>query len=157
MANLKQQLNVFDYFGFIAVFLIFLAIVLLVSFVILNFFCISKQDDPTVFERVNILSLFLSWLLRVKNLHLCKTVSMLFERKLNFSGVHGTTFIWGRMIWKCCKNWRKNAGKCAKGWNLHETKRTSLSSRSSSLCKELPLENQQFCPYSMHYCGCGSP
>lgn len=55
MVSLKQEFEFYDYFGPVAVALLFAVIVLLISFFVLNFFFISKYDEPTVFERVRVL------------------------------------------------------------------------------------------------------
>ncbi|VDN02677.1 unnamed protein product [Thelazia callipaeda] len=52
MVSLKQEFHFYDYLGPIAVALLFAIAVLLISFFVLNFFFISKYDDPTVFERL---------------------------------------------------------------------------------------------------------
>uniref|UniRef100_A0A0M3I327 Movement protein n=1 Tax=Ascaris lumbricoides TaxID=6252 RepID=A0A0M3I327_ASCLU len=52
MVSLKQEFEFYDYFGPVAVALLFAVIVLLISFFVLNFFFISKYDEPTVFERI---------------------------------------------------------------------------------------------------------
>ncbi|VDK73762.1 unnamed protein product [Onchocerca ochengi] len=52
MVSLKQEFEIYDYFGPLVVILIFAFTVLLISFFILNFFFISKHDEPTVFERI---------------------------------------------------------------------------------------------------------
>ncbi|KHN83415.1 hypothetical protein Tcan_13824 [Toxocara canis] len=52
MVSLKQDFEFYDYFGPVAVALLFAVIVLLISFFVLNFFFISKYDEPTVFERI---------------------------------------------------------------------------------------------------------
>uniref|UniRef100_A0A914WB35 Uncharacterized protein n=1 Tax=Plectus sambesii TaxID=2011161 RepID=A0A914WB35_9BILA len=51
MANLKQELNPGDYFGVFAVCVVFFSIILIISFTVLNFFCVRKQDDLTVFDK----------------------------------------------------------------------------------------------------------
>jgi hypothetical protein len=53
MVNLKQEFEFYDYLGPVAVALAFAIIVLFLSFFLLNFFLISKNDDVTVFERVS--------------------------------------------------------------------------------------------------------
>ncbi|VDK68102.1 unnamed protein product [Anisakis simplex] len=52
MVSLKQEFEFYDYFGPLAVALLFAVIILLISFFVLNFFFISKYDEPTVFERI---------------------------------------------------------------------------------------------------------
>ncbi|GMS89795.1 hypothetical protein PENTCL1PPCAC_11970, partial [Pristionchus entomophagus] len=49
--NLKQSLDVVDYFGFIAVWLIFFVVIFAISFGCINWFCVQKEDDITVFEK----------------------------------------------------------------------------------------------------------
>uniref|UniRef100_A0A0R3S551 Neur_chan_memb domain-containing protein n=1 Tax=Elaeophora elaphi TaxID=1147741 RepID=A0A0R3S551_9BILA len=60
MVSLKQEFEFYDYFGPVAVISLFAVTVLLISFFILNFFFISKYDEPTVFERVMILAVYVS-------------------------------------------------------------------------------------------------
>uniref|UniRef100_A0A8R1I7Y2 Uncharacterized protein n=1 Tax=Caenorhabditis japonica TaxID=281687 RepID=A0A8R1I7Y2_CAEJA len=52
--DLKQQLELIDYLGVIAVWCIFFAILFFIS-IILNFACIKEDDDITALERVNTL------------------------------------------------------------------------------------------------------
>ncbi|VDK73108.1 unnamed protein product [Litomosoides sigmodontis] len=52
MVSLKQEFQFYDYFGPVAVISLFAITILLISFFILNFFFISKYDEPTVFERI---------------------------------------------------------------------------------------------------------
>ncbi|KAK6114392.1 hypothetical protein QQG55_55865 [Brugia pahangi] len=52
MVSLKQEFEFYDYFGPVAVISLFAITILLISFFILNFFFISKHDEPTVFERI---------------------------------------------------------------------------------------------------------
>lgn len=54
MVSLKQEFEFYDYLGPLAVALLFSLIILFLSFFILNFFFISKYDEPTVFERVSL-------------------------------------------------------------------------------------------------------
>ncbi|CAG9537055.1 unnamed protein product [Cercopithifilaria johnstoni] len=52
MVSLKQEFQFYDYLGPFVVISLFAIAVLLISFFILNFFFISKYDEPTVFERI---------------------------------------------------------------------------------------------------------
>lgn len=47
----KQEFEVIDYFGPVVVGLLFAIALILISFFIINFFCITKYDDFTVFEK----------------------------------------------------------------------------------------------------------
>uniref|UniRef100_A0A914DUC5 Uncharacterized protein n=1 Tax=Acrobeloides nanus TaxID=290746 RepID=A0A914DUC5_9BILA len=51
MVNLKQEFELYDYLGPVAVALAFAIIVLFLSFFLLNYCLISKEDEVTVFER----------------------------------------------------------------------------------------------------------
>uniref|UniRef100_A0AC34RES1 Uncharacterized protein n=1 Tax=Panagrolaimus sp. JU765 TaxID=591449 RepID=A0AC34RES1_9BILA len=51
MVDLKQTFNFYDYFGFIAVGAIFALALLVISFFILNFLLVNKQDELTIFEK----------------------------------------------------------------------------------------------------------
>ncbi|CAI5455104.1 unnamed protein product [Caenorhabditis angaria] len=51
MVDLKQQLDVIDYFGVIAVWLLFFSIVFIISITCILWCCVSKNDDPTVFAK----------------------------------------------------------------------------------------------------------
>ncbi len=53
MAYLGQTFYIYDMLGPLAVALLFAVIVLFLSFFVINFFLVSKNDDVTVFERVN--------------------------------------------------------------------------------------------------------
>ena len=53
MVNLKQEFELYDYLGPVAVALAFAIIVLFLSFFLLNYCLISKEDEVTVFERVS--------------------------------------------------------------------------------------------------------
>ncbi|VDP13458.1 unnamed protein product [Heligmosomoides polygyrus] len=48
--DLKQQLDVVDYFGALVVWVIFFAILFIVSVTCINWCCIQKHDDITVLE-----------------------------------------------------------------------------------------------------------
>ncbi|KJH53018.1 Neuropeptide-like peptide 36 family protein [Dictyocaulus viviparus] len=48
--DLKQELNVIDYFGALAVWMIFFLILFIVSVTCINWCCIQKHDDITVLE-----------------------------------------------------------------------------------------------------------
>ncbi|CDW52791.1 hypothetical protein TTRE_0000105301 [Trichuris trichiura] len=52
MVSLKQELQVLDYFGAICVFISFFVIVLIVSVTCILWFCVSENDDMTVFAKV---------------------------------------------------------------------------------------------------------
>ncbi|CAI4221715.1 unnamed protein product [Auanema sp. JU1783] len=47
----KQDFEPLDYFGVVAVAVIFGIITFILSFFIINFFCITKYDDITHFEK----------------------------------------------------------------------------------------------------------
>ncbi|VDM72225.1 unnamed protein product, partial [Strongylus vulgaris] len=47
----KQEFEMLDYFGPVVVAAIFGITLFLISFLIINFFCISKYDDFTKFEK----------------------------------------------------------------------------------------------------------
>ncbi|CAB3399726.1 unnamed protein product [Caenorhabditis bovis] len=51
MVDLKQQLDVIDYFGVIAVWLLFFSVVFIISITCILWCCVSKSDDPTVFAK----------------------------------------------------------------------------------------------------------
>ncbi|KAI1709324.1 neuropeptide-like peptide 36 [Ditylenchus destructor] len=48
----KQDFDIIDYMAPIVVALIFAVIVLFISFAIINFYCITKKDDLTCFEKL---------------------------------------------------------------------------------------------------------
>ncbi|VDL80012.1 unnamed protein product [Nippostrongylus brasiliensis] len=48
----KQDFEPIDYFGPVVVAAIFAVALLLISFFVINFFCITKYDDITKFEKV---------------------------------------------------------------------------------------------------------
>lgn len=52
MVDLKQTFNFYDYFGVIAVGAIFAIALLIISFFILNFLLVHKEDELTIFEKV---------------------------------------------------------------------------------------------------------
>lgn len=52
MVDLKQDLNVIDYFGVVAVWLCFFSIVFIISVTCILWCCVSKDDDQTVFAKV---------------------------------------------------------------------------------------------------------
>ncbi|VDM78648.1 unnamed protein product [Strongylus vulgaris] len=54
MVDLKQQLNAIDYFGVVAVWLSFFSIIFIISVTCILWCCVSKDDDSTVFAKVNI-------------------------------------------------------------------------------------------------------
>lgn len=47
-----QEFSIVDYWGPVVVAIIFAVILFLLSFFIINWFCITKRDDFTVFEKV---------------------------------------------------------------------------------------------------------
>ncbi|GMT19597.1 hypothetical protein PFISCL1PPCAC_10894, partial [Pristionchus fissidentatus] len=49
--DLKQTLAVSDYLGVVAVWLVFFVVVFVISFSCLNWCCIQKEDDITIFEK----------------------------------------------------------------------------------------------------------
>ncbi|CAI4229811.1 unnamed protein product [Auanema sp. JU1783] len=51
MVDLKQQLNVIDYFGVVAVWLCFFSIIFIISVTCILWCCVSKDDDQTVFAK----------------------------------------------------------------------------------------------------------
>ncbi|PAV89350.1 hypothetical protein WR25_05581 [Diploscapter pachys] len=51
MVDLKQQLDVIDYFGAIAVWLCFFATVFIISITCILWCCVTKDDDATVFAK----------------------------------------------------------------------------------------------------------
>lgn len=52
MANLKQQLDVLDYFGPLGVWIAFFAIMFTVSVTCILWCCVTEHDDATVFSKV---------------------------------------------------------------------------------------------------------
>jgi len=48
----KQEFDILDYCAPIVVAVIFALIVLIISFAIINFYCITKRDDLTCFEKI---------------------------------------------------------------------------------------------------------
>lgn len=50
--NLKQQLDVIDYFGALAVFVIFFAIVFVLACTCILWFCVGEVEKETVFTKV---------------------------------------------------------------------------------------------------------
>lgn len=52
--DLKQHLDVIDYFGALVVWIIFFSFVFIVSVTVINWCCIAKYDDVTVLEEVRI-------------------------------------------------------------------------------------------------------
>lgn len=48
----KQEFDVLDYMGPVVVAIIFAILVLIISFAIINFYCITKKDDLTCFEKI---------------------------------------------------------------------------------------------------------
>ncbi|VDM15915.1 unnamed protein product [Wuchereria bancrofti] len=52
MVDLKQQLDVLDYFGPIAVWISFFSITFIISVTCILWCCVSKTDDKTVFAKV---------------------------------------------------------------------------------------------------------
>ncbi|VDO25666.1 unnamed protein product [Haemonchus placei] len=54
--DLKQHLDVIDYFGALVVWIIFFSFVFIVSVTVINWCCIAKYDDVTVLEEVSIYS-----------------------------------------------------------------------------------------------------
>ncbi|KAE9418981.1 hypothetical protein Angca_008151, partial [Angiostrongylus cantonensis] len=51
--DLKQELNVIDYFGAMVVWVMFFTILFIVSATCINWCCIQKHDDITVLEEVS--------------------------------------------------------------------------------------------------------
>ncbi|GMT04227.1 hypothetical protein PENTCL1PPCAC_26401, partial [Pristionchus entomophagus] len=51
MVDLKQQLDVIDYFGVVAVWLCFFSVVFIISVTCILWCCVSKDDDSTVFAK----------------------------------------------------------------------------------------------------------
>lgn len=49
----KQDFTLLDFTGPVIVAIIFAIVLLLISFFIINFYCITPKDDFTVFEKVN--------------------------------------------------------------------------------------------------------
>ncbi|CAD6189278.1 unnamed protein product [Caenorhabditis auriculariae] len=54
MVDLKQQLDLIDYFGVVCVWLCFFASIFLISFGCILWCCVSKNDDPTVFAKYGV-------------------------------------------------------------------------------------------------------
>uniref|UniRef100_A0A0N5AB02 Uncharacterized protein n=1 Tax=Syphacia muris TaxID=451379 RepID=A0A0N5AB02_9BILA len=52
MVDLKQQLDVIDYFGPIAVWISFFAIIFIISVTCILWCCVSENDDSTVFAKL---------------------------------------------------------------------------------------------------------
>ncbi|VDO25664.1 unnamed protein product [Haemonchus placei] len=52
--DIKQQLDVIDYFGALVVWVIFFSVLFIVSVTCINWCCIQKHDDITVLEEVSI-------------------------------------------------------------------------------------------------------
>ncbi|KAH7696370.1 Protein T01C8.2 [Aphelenchoides avenae] len=48
----KQEFDFIDYMAPLVVAIIFAVIVFIISFTIINFYCITRKDDLTVFEKV---------------------------------------------------------------------------------------------------------
>ncbi|CAJ0934061.1 unnamed protein product, partial [Mesorhabditis belari] len=48
----KQDFDTLDYMGPVVVGVLFTVFLFLVSFLFINFFCITKHDDVTAFERI---------------------------------------------------------------------------------------------------------
>ncbi|VDN03602.1 unnamed protein product [Thelazia callipaeda] len=51
MVDLKQQLDVLDYFGPVAVWISFFSIVFIISVTCILWCCVSESDDKTVFAK----------------------------------------------------------------------------------------------------------
>jgi len=51
MVDLKQQLDVLDYFGPLAVFISFFAILFIISVTCILWCCVTENDDSTVFSK----------------------------------------------------------------------------------------------------------
>uniref|UniRef100_A0A1I7Z2N9 Protein S-acyltransferase n=1 Tax=Steinernema glaseri TaxID=37863 RepID=A0A1I7Z2N9_9BILA len=51
MVDLKQQLDVLDYFGPLAVWISFFAIAFIISVTCILWCCVSENDDSTVFAK----------------------------------------------------------------------------------------------------------
>ncbi|KAI6174171.1 hypothetical protein M3Y98_01160800 [Aphelenchoides besseyi] len=51
LAMPKQEFDIIDYLGPVAVAVIFALILLLISFTCINWYCITHKDDLTVFEK----------------------------------------------------------------------------------------------------------
>jgi len=51
MVDLKQQLDVLDYFGPLAVWISFFAIIFIVSVTCILWCCVTENDDSTVFAK----------------------------------------------------------------------------------------------------------
>ncbi|MFH4976050.1 hypothetical protein AB6A40_002759 [Gnathostoma spinigerum] len=51
MVDLKQQLDVLDYFGPVAVWISFFAVVFIISVTCILWCCVSPDDDSTVFAK----------------------------------------------------------------------------------------------------------
>uniref|UniRef100_A0A914DEE4 ATP synthase F0 subunit 8 n=1 Tax=Acrobeloides nanus TaxID=290746 RepID=A0A914DEE4_9BILA len=51
MVDLKQQLDVLDYFGPLAVWICFFSIVFIISVTCILWCCVSEKDDSTVFAK----------------------------------------------------------------------------------------------------------
>lgn len=58
MVDLKQQLDVLDYFGPLAVWISFFAIIFIISVTCILWCCVSEKDDSTVFAKVNFFFIF---------------------------------------------------------------------------------------------------
>ncbi|MFH4975427.1 hypothetical protein AB6A40_002136 [Gnathostoma spinigerum] len=54
MISLKQEFEFYDYLGPLAVAALFALILLAFSFLFINFFMISRKDEPTVFEKAGL-------------------------------------------------------------------------------------------------------
>lgn len=72
----KQEFDVLDYFGPVVVAAIFSVILFLISFCIINFFCITKYDDVTVFEKIGAKR---QWRLGPHRLHVGKDGGLVVE------------------------------------------------------------------------------
>ncbi|CDW56804.1 hypothetical protein TTRE_0000508601 [Trichuris trichiura] len=58
MVSLKQEVNVADYFGAVIVFCLFFVIIFVISVTCVLWFCIDKNDEATVIDKVRFILLF---------------------------------------------------------------------------------------------------
>ncbi|KAL1230055.1 hypothetical protein T4A_478 [Trichinella pseudospiralis] len=51
MVNVKQDVNIADYFGFIVVLVTFFVIIFVISTTCILWFCVDKHQEATVFDK----------------------------------------------------------------------------------------------------------
>lgn len=91
----KQVFDIYDFLGPVAAALVFAVIVLLISFFLLNFLFIRKEDDLTCFERVRSIQPYtgnhsLPLMLLYPTANGSRTLTQ-------FSSAQGTTYDWGHI------------------------------------------------------------